>query len=145
MKRKLFKKYKINQLQYIKQSFKYIYLFRYNDLKLNEINIIKKKLKNLNYDSLILKQKLSNNFFFNIEGQGTLLIIFGNTKIDLIKDLSNFKKLDFIYLTIEKNIYSNLKLKKITSSLNNPLNFTLIKPFLNFLYYLRESKKANIT
>lgn len=43
MNNKFFKKYKINQLQKIKQNYKYIYIFRYKDLKINEIITIKKK------------------------------------------------------------------------------------------------------
>jgi len=138
MQNKNFKKYKINQLQNIKQNYKYIYIFRYNDLTINEIILIKKKLKNINYKSLILKQNITNNFFFDLKGQGSLLIIYGNNYIDLIKDIVVFKKIEFIFLMLEKNIYSNLKLKEIMSNSNSYLNITLIRPFLNFLHYLRK-------
>lgn len=138
MKNNFFKKYKINQLQNIKQNYKYIYIFRYNDLTINEMILIKKKLKDLNYKSLVLKQNITNNFFLNIKGQGSLLIIFGNEYIDLLKIIISFKKFELIFLKIKKNIYSNLKLKKILISSNTYLNITLIKPFLNFLYYLRK-------
>lgn len=133
-----FKKYKINQLQNIEQNYKYIYIFRYNDLQKNEIISIKKKIKNINYQSLILKQNITNNFLLNLKGQGSLLLIYGNSYIDLIKNISNFKKIEFIFLKAEKNIYSNLKLKQIMSNSNSYLNITLIRPFLNFLYYLRK-------
>lgn len=143
MNNKYFKKYKINQLQTIKQNYKYIYIFRYKDLKINEIIQIKKKIKNFNYKSLIIKQNITNNFFLNIKGQGSLLIFYGNTYIDLIKELLVFKKLELILLIANSNIYSNLKLKEIFSNSTNPfLNITLINPFFNFLYYLR---KASIT
>jgi hypothetical protein len=141
MKNKYFKKYKLNQLQKIKQTYKYIYIFRYNDLTINETISIKKKLKELNYKSLILNQNLtkSNNIFkLNIKGQGSVLIIYGNADLDLIKNILNFKKIELIYLIIKDNIYSNLKIKQITSNNNIPLNVLLIKPFLNFLYYLRK-------
>jgi len=138
MQNKNFKKYKINQLQNIKQNYKYIYIFRYNDLTINEIILIKKKLKNINYKSLILKQNITNNFFFDLKGQGSLLIIYGNDYTDLIKDITIFKKMEFIFLMLEKNIYSNLKLKEIMSNSNSYLNITLIRPFLNFLHYLRK-------
>ncbi len=82
MKNNLFKKYKINQLQNIKQNYKYIYVFRYNDLTINEVILIKKKLKTLNYKSLILKQNITNNFFIDLKGQGSLLIIYGNEYLD---------------------------------------------------------------
>jgi len=141
MKNKYFKKYKINQLQNIKQTYKYIYVFRYNDLTINETIFIKKKLKELNYKSLILNQnltKINNILKLNIKGQGSVLIIYGNEDINLIKTISNFKKIELIYLIIENTIYSNLKIKKITSNSSLPLNILLIKPFLNFLYYLRK-------
>ena len=138
MQNKNFKKYKINQLQNIKQNYKYIYIFRYNDLTINEIILIKKKLKNINYKSLILKQNITNNFFFDLKGQGSLLIIYGNNYIDLIKDIVVFKKIEFVFLMLEKNIYSNLKLKEIMTNSSSYLNITLISPFLNFLHYLRK-------
>jgi len=141
MKNKYFKKYKINQLQKIKQTYKYIYVFRYNDLTINETISIKKKLKELNYKSLILNQnltKINNILKLNIKGQGSVLIIYGNENLDLIKTTLNFKKIELIYLIIENTIYSNLKIKKITSNLSPSLNILLIKPFLNFLYYLRK-------
>jgi ribosomal protein L10 len=138
MKNNLFKKYKINQLQNIKQNYKYIYIFRYNDLTINEVISIKKKLKNLNYKSLILKQNITNNFFLNMKGQGSLLVIYGNEFNDLMKNINNFKKIELIFLVIDKNIYSNLKLKQIISDSNTYLNITLIRPFLNFLHYLRK-------
>lgn len=138
MKNNLFKKYKINQLQNIKQNYKYIYIFRYNDLTINEVIFIKKKLKNLNYKSLILKQNITNNFFLNMKGQGSLLIIYGNEFKDLMKNTNNLKKIELIFLVIGKNIYSNLKLKQIINDSNAYLNITLIRPFLNFLHYLRK-------
>ena len=138
MQNKNFKKHKINQLQNIKQNYKYIYIFRYNDLTINEIILIKKKLKNINYKSLILKQNITNNFFFDLKGQGSLLIIYGNNYIDLIKDIVVFKKIEFVFLMLEKNIYSNLKLKEIMTNSSSYLNITLISPFLNFLHYLRK-------
>jgi ribosomal protein L10 len=138
MKNNLFKKYKIKQLQNIKQNYKYIYIYRYNDLALNEVISLKKNLKNLNYKSLVLKQNITNNFFFNMKGQGSLLIIYGNNYIDLIKNTNNFKKIELISLIVEKNIYSNLKLKQIINNSNSYLNITLIRPFLNFLHYLRK-------
>lgn len=141
MKNKYFKKYKLNQLQKIKQTYKYIYIFRYNDLTINETISIKKKLKELNYKSLILNQnltKIDNIFKLNIKGQGSVLIIYGNKDLNLINSILNFKKIELIYLIIKDNIYSNLKIKQIMSNNNITLNVLLIKPFLNFLYYLRK-------
>ena len=138
MKNKYFKKYKLNQLQKIKQTYKYVYIFSYNDIKINEMISIKKKLKELNYKSLILNQNLVNTIFSNLKGQGSILMIYGNNDINLIENISIFKKLKLIYLIVENNIYSNLKFKKIMSYSNIPLNNLIIKPFLIFLYYLRK-------
>ena len=141
MKNKYFKKYKLNQLQKIKQTYKYIYIFRYNDLTINETISIKKKLKELNYKSLILNQnliKIDNIFKLNIKGQGSVLMIYGNEDLNLINNILIFKKIELIYLIIKDNIYSNLKIKQIMSNNNISLNVLLIKPFLNFLYYLRK-------
>lgn len=143
MKNKYFKIYKLNQLQKIKQTYKYIYIFRYYDLTLNEIISIKKKLKEFNYKSLILNQnliKLNNTFELNIKGQGSVLIIYSNKNLNLIKNILNLKKIELIFLKIKNNIYANLKIKKIISNSNTniSLNILLIKPFLNFLYYLRK-------
>ncbi len=99
---------------------------------------IKKKIKNVNYKSLILKQNITNNFLLNLKGQGSLLLMYGNSYVDLIKNISNFRKIEFVFLKVEKNIYSNLKLKQIINNSNPYLNITLIRPFLNFLYYLRK-------
>jgi len=143
MKNKYFKIYKLNQLQKIKQTYKYIYIFRYYDLTLNEIIFIKKKLKEFNYKSLILNQNLievNNIFKLNIKAQGSILIIYSNKNLDLIKNILNLKKIELLFLKLKNNIYSNLKINKIilNSNINISLNILLIKPFLNFLYYLRK-------
>lgn len=138
MKNKYFKKYKLNQLQKIKQTYKYIYIFRYNDIKINEMISIKKKLKELNYKCLILNQNLINNIFLNLKGQGSILMIYGNNDINLIENISILKKIKLIYLIIKNNIYSNLKLKKMMFYYDISLNNLIIKPFLIFLYYLRK-------
>ena len=136
--KKNFKKFKLNQIQKIKQTYKYIYIYRYNDLTINESILLKKKIKNINYKYIILKQKLIKSFFSGIEGQGSLLIIFGNNDINLLENLLNFKKIELVYLINNNIIFSNLKLKKIFQNVKNPLNFSIIRPFFNFLYYLRK-------
>nr|YP_010394276.1 Ymf98 [Phytophthora cryptogea]DAZ88284.1 TPA_asm: Ymf98 [Phytophthora cryptogea] len=138
MQKKFFKKYKLNQLQKIKQTYKYIYVFRYNDLNINEIISLKKNLKKLNYKSLILNQNLTIHILSKLKGQGSVLIIYGNNDLNLIKTLTNFKKLELIYLNIQNNIYSNLKIKQILSTNHTPLNNLIVQPFLNFIYYLRK-------
>nr|YP_010117905.1 ymf98 [Phytophthora cocois]QPN53877.1 ymf98 [Phytophthora cocois]QTV76656.1 ymf98 [Phytophthora cocois] len=138
MQKKKFKKYKLNQLQKIKQTYKYIYIFRYNDLNINEIISLKKNIKKLKYKSLILNQNLTTNIFSKLKGQGSILLIYGNNDLNLIKNLTNFKKLELIYLNIQNNIYSSLKIKQILSTNYSPLNNLVVQPFLNFIYYLRK-------
>nr|UXG56028.1 hypothetical protein [Phytophthora cactorum] len=135
---KFLKKYKLNQLQKIKQTYKYIYIFRYNDLNINEIISLKKNIKKLDYKSLILNQNLTTYVFSKLKGQGSILIIYGNNDLNLIKNLTNFKKLELIYLSIQNTIYSNFKIKQIISQNNPPLNNLVVQPFLNFIYYLRK-------
>nr|YP_010117944.1 ymf98 [Phytophthora heveae]QPN53916.1 ymf98 [Phytophthora heveae] len=138
MQKKNFKKYKLNQLQKIKQTYKYIYIFRYNDLNINEIISLKKNIKKLEYKSLILNQNLTTHIFSKLKGQGSILLIYGNNDLNLIKNLTNFKKLELIYLNIQNNIYSNLKVKQILFTNYPPLNNLVVQPFLNFIYYLRK-------
>nr|YP_010507865.1 ymf98 [Phytophthora asparagi]UXG55989.1 ymf98 [Phytophthora asparagi] len=138
MQKFFFKKYKLNQLQKIKQTYKFLYLFRYNDLNIKEIISIKKNIKKLNYKSLILNQKLTTHVFSKLKGQGSVLIIYGNNELNLIKDFSQFKKLELIYLSFQNKIYSNLKIKQMLSKHYPPLNNLIVQPFLNFIYYLRK-------
>jgi hypothetical protein len=138
MQQKIFKKYKLNQLQKIKQTSKFIYFFRYNDLNINDIIYIKKTLKKLNYKSLILNQNLITPFFSKLKGQGSILIIYGNTVLNLFNYLSKFKKLELICLNFQNKNYSNLKIQQILSSNYSTLNILMIQPFLNFIYYLRK-------
>jgi ribosomal protein L10 len=138
MKTKLFKNFKINQLQKIKQTYKYIYIFRYDDLTINEMILIKKNLKQFKFKSLILKQNLIKNIFINIKGQGSVMIIYGNNDINLINNINFLKKIELIYLIVKTEIYSNLKIKKILKNTTIPLNVSIFKPFLTFLYYLRK-------
>nr|YP_010394670.1 Ymf98 [Phytophthora quercina]DAZ89107.1 TPA_asm: Ymf98 [Phytophthora quercina] len=138
MQKNKFKKYKLNKLHKIKQTYKYIYIFRYNDLNINEIIFLKKNIKKLEYKSLILTQNLTTNIFPKLKGQSSILIIYGNNDLNIIKNLTNFKKLNLIYLSVQNNIYSNLKIKQILSKNYIPLNNLIVQPFLNFIYYLRK-------
>lgn len=137
-KKFFFKKYKLNHLQNIKKTSKYIYFFRYNDLNINEIISLKKKMKKLNYNSLILNQNLTLQIFSKLKIQNSILIIYGNSNLNLIKNLNSFKKLNLIYLIIENNIFSSLKIKQILNKNSLPLNNLIVQPFLNFIYYLRK-------
>ena len=133
-----FKKYKLKQLKKIKQTSKYIYFFRYNDLKINEIIVLKKNMKKFSYQTLIANQKLTDQIFPKIEGQGSLLIIYGNKNLNLIKNLINFKKLNLIFLIFQNTIYSSLKIKNILNQNHLFLNNLIIQPIFNFIYLLKK-------
>lgn len=137
-KKKFFKKYKLNKLQKILKNYKYIYFFRYNDLNINEIIILKKIIKKLNYKSLILNQNLVTQIFSQLKIQGSILIIYGIKNVNLTQNLTNLKKLNLIYLIIQNNIFSYLKMTKIFPQNYLPLNNLIVYPFLNFIYYLRK-------
>ena len=137
-KKNIFKKYKLNQLKKIKTTFKYIYFFRYNDLKITELISLKKIIKKLNYKLLILNQNLNTQIFFKLKWQGSILLIYGNADLNLIKNLIYFKKVNLILLKNQNNIFSYLKIKKILNQNYLPLNNLIVHPFLNFIYYLRK-------
>lgn len=138
MNNKYFKQYQLNKLQHIKKTYKYIYIFRYYDLKINENILIKKNLKSLNFKSFILKQNLLKNFFIKLKGQGSVLIIYSNTdEFDLLKKKTIFNKMELIYVNINNSIFSNKKIQTYTQN-KTPLNIALINSFLFFLYYLRK-------
>ena len=133
-----FKKYKLNQLQKIQKTFKYIYFFRYNDLNINEIIFLKKKIKKFKYKSFILNQNLTIQIFSKLKSQGSILIIYGNNDFDLIQNLRHFKKIKLIFLINRNNIFSYLKIKQISDQNYKSLNNLIVQPFLNFIYYLRK-------
>ena len=133
-----FKKYKLTQLQKIKQTYKYIYFFRYNDFNINKLILLKKNLKKLNYKSLIINQKLSASILTQLQGQGSILVIYGNKDLFLIENLIYFKNLKLVYLLVQKNICSYSKINQIRNKNPSSLNNIIIQPFLNFIYYLRK-------
>jgi ribosomal protein L10 len=146
MKNINFKKYQLNKLQHIKQTYKYIYIFRYHDITIFENISIKKQLKKLNYSSFILKQNLLKNIFLNIKGQGSILLIYGNNENFLFfsKIQNILKKIELISIINNQNIYSNIKISQNINTYK-PFNISIINPFLFFLYYLRKIKMAYIT
>lgn len=133
-----FKKYKLHQLKEIKKTFKYIYFFRYNDLNIKEIIILKKIIKKLNYKSLIVTQKLTTQIFLKLKGPNSILIIYGNQDLNLLNNLKLFKKLHLIYLIVHNKIFSALKIKNIKNKNYLSINNAIVYPFLNFIYYLRK-------
>lgn len=135
------KKYKLNKLQKIKQTSKYIYFFRYNDLKILDLISLKKNLKQLNYKIIVLNKKLINFIFPKLKGQGSVLIIYGNNNLIFLQNLIIFKKIKLIYLIVQDNIYSYIKIKKLLTQNDLFLNHLIFKPFLDFICFLKKIKK----
>jgi ribosomal protein L10 len=140
MKKLLNKKYKKKQLQKIKQYYKNIYIFHYNNLSNNEIILIKKKLKNLNLNILILKKTIINNFLINSKLQGCLFILYKNNYLNLLNIFLIFKKLKLLLFINNNNFYSNLKLKKYLINLNNYFYIILLNSLIFFLKILKNLK-----
>ncbi len=149
MLNKYYKKFKKEQLRFIKQNFKYIYIFRYNNLNIDENIFLKKEVKKLNFNSLILKQNLIQDaVLVKMKGQGSIILIFGNNSNSnriLLEKKVNFKNLHLIYFLNNNKVFSNLKLNKIFSKKKILLNISVVQPLFKFLFCLIKINKANIT
>lgn len=126
------KKYKVNQLQKIKQNYQFFYFFYYYDLTNKEMIVLKKRMKTLESNIFILNKNLIHTIFLNLQNQGTILMIYGNSELHLIQ----FKKLKFICLLFKNKIYSNLKIKQITKQYP-PLYNLITYPIFRFFYILK--------
>ena len=74
IKKKL-KKYKLISLIKIIKDYNQIYLVRYTNLNINDILLLKKNIKKVNFNFIFLKKQL----FLPFQKQkGSLLLIFGN-------------------------------------------------------------------
>jgi len=129
------KKLKIQKkknFQEIKSVYNYLFFCRYYDLKSNEIINLKIFLKNQQIQFKTIKQNLLNENY-NINGQGSLLIIFFN-EYDNLRVLENFFKntikIEPLFLLHNDFKISILKLKKIYKN-NTPLPYILKTPLFN--------------
>ena len=95
MLNKYLNKFKIDKLKQIEKNYKYIYIFRYNDLTNNEIIFLKKQLKKLNLNLIYVKQNLIKNKYLQLKGQNSLLYIYSNEF--LIYELLNINLINLIY------------------------------------------------
>lgn len=136
---KYLNKFKIEQIEQIKKNYNYIYFFRYNDLNYNEKNFLKKEIKKLKFNFFILKQSLIKYFFTHLKGQGSIIIFYSNTPLNINLIIPKFKKIEFIYLYNNELIFSNLKIKYIENIKQNiPLNFQIKKPLFYFYNILNK-------
>lgn len=129
---------KKKQLNFYKQKFNYIYIIRYINLNLKEINFLKKELKQINFNLYIIKKKINKKYF--LFSKGSLFIVYGNNSY-LLKKKDFFQKINLIFLKKKNNLYYEKKIKKLFLFFENEnLNKFLMNFFLIFLYYLREIK-----
>ena len=137
--------YNLNKFINIKQKNKQIYLYRYNNLTIKELFLLKKKLKEKNFFLIKIKKKLITTKYKT--GQGSNLIIFNKNYNNLLSNLFLEKKLQLIYLNYFNNFFFNKKINNIFFFFKKKkINNNLINNFLVFLHYLREIKnKAYIT
>jgi hypothetical protein len=133
--------FKIEKIKQIEKNNNFIYFFRYNDFNYIEKNNLKKEIKKLNLNFFILKQNLIKYTFTHLKGQGSLIIIYGNKFLEINNFLQKFKKLEFIYLYYNKNIFSNKKIKQIYNNKylqELPLNYQIKKPLFYFYNLLKK-------
>lgn len=140
--KKLFKQKKLNQFKQIQQKYKYIYIYRYSDLKISELMQLKKTLQKLNFNAFFLKKKLLNNKVSNLEGQGSVLLLYSNiNNFNMLKILKTVSKIEFLFFKHKNYLYSKFKLTTILKK-KNFLNYSLLNYLNSFIFFL---KKASIT
>jgi ribosomal protein L10 len=135
--------FKLDKIKQIEKNYNNIYFFRYNDMNYNEKINLKKEIKKLKFNFLILKQNLVQYTFPNLKGQGPLMLVYGSNLLDYTS-IQKFKKIEFIYLWHNNMIISNLKLKKLFLN-SNPsdhyINYQLKKPLFHFINVLKQINK----
>lgn len=140
--KKLLKQKKLNQFKQIQQKYKYIYIYRYSDLKISELMQLKKILQKLNFNAFFLKKKLLNNKISNLEGQGSVLLLYSNiNNFNMLKILKTVSKIEFLFFKHKNYLYSKIKLTTILKK-KFFLNYSLMNYLNYFIFFL---KKANIT
>lgn len=138
---KYINKFKLEKIKQIEKNYNFIYFFRYNDLNYNEKINFKKEIKKLNFNFFILKQNLIKNIFPNLKGQGSLIIIYSNSFLNINNIILKFKKLEFIFLFHQKLMYSNQKINFFFNKnleQNLPLNYQIKKPLFHFYNLLKK-------
>lgn len=134
-------KFKIEKIKQIEKNYNYIYFFRYNDLNYNEKINLKKEIKKLNFNFFIIKQNLIKYFFTNLKGQGSLIIFYGNSNLNINLILQKNKKIEFIYLFNKNLIFSKIKLNNIFfNNISLSLNNQIKTPIFYFFNILKQIK-----
>jgi ribosomal protein L10 len=130
--------FKLDKIKQIENENDFIYFFRYNDLNYKDKINLKKEIKNFKF--YFLKQNLTKKIFKDLKGQGSLIIFYGDSFLNIENVIQKFKKLEFIKLYNKKNklIFSNNKLKKINTKNNFFINYQLKKPLFIFHNFLKK-------
>ena len=131
------KKYKKKNLQTIQKNYNYLYFFRYHNLTFNENILLKKKIKKNQSFFLILKQNLIKKNFKFIKGQGPVLLIYSNQNLFNLSFLKDFQKIKLIFLLFKNQIFSELKLNKISFCSKESFLFNLKIPFFKLILILQ--------
>jgi ribosomal protein L10 len=131
------KKYKKKKIQTIQKNYNYLYFFRYHNLTVNENILLKKKIKKNQSFFLILKQNLIKKNFKFIKGQGPILLIYSNQNLFNLFFLKDFQKIKLIFLLFKNQIFSELKLNKISFCSKESFLFNLKIPFFKLILILQ--------
>lgn len=130
------------KVQKLKNSFKYIYICRYQDLDCNNILNLQLLLNKNNYKFKFIKQNFFNKSF---KGQGSILIIFFNKFSDLknlnllLNSITNLNSICILNANLQYSFF------KINTLLNNSnIYFNLNYYFYN-IYNIFLRIQANIT
>lgn len=132
------KNFKIKQIKKIKQSYKYFYFFRYNNITTNEIILIKKKLKKINIKTIIIKKKFLTKDLIPLQTEGCILLLYTNNYIKVIKNIFLIKKINFLFFLHDENLYSKHKYINFLFNSNKKLNSVLLNPIYFFASLIKK-------
>ena len=112
--------YNLNKFINIKQKNKQIYLYRYNNLTIKELFLLKKKLKEKNFFLIKIKKKLITTKYKT--GQGSNLIIFNKNYNNLLSNLfleKNYNSAEVLNPILRYNHVQNQGYVKKTENSRN--------------------------
>lgn len=141
--KKLLNKYKINYLKNKENNSNVSIYIRYNNLNFISTCKLRKDFLNLEAKLKILKQNTTLKYNKNLpisKGSICLVTIKESSLKKVYNEINNKKNLELLFVKINNNIYSNLKIKSIINS--NSILFELKKPIILLNNFI---KKADIT
>lgn len=134
------KQLKINKINTILSTNNYIFIFRYNDLKLSEMIILNHYLKKNNLKLLNIKHNLFQKFFNFKINSGPILILYSNELNNLSYLIPKFNEIQlqllFLFMTNKNIKYSFFKFKRLLGFLNSPFFNCILQLQKNILLLL---------